>query len=86
MRTGAGNIINRTNGYNGLIRFLRPAYLFCTKGPTVVTQEKFAAIFAKVKLRDEDFNPTRFLPGTSGSTLLFHTLMDQSEVVRALTV
>jgi hypothetical protein len=28
IRTGAGNIINRTNGFNGFIRFLRPAYLF----------------------------------------------------------
>jgi DGQHR domain-containing protein len=79
-RTGAGNIINRTNGFNGFIRFLRPAYLFCTDEPRVVTQDEFARVFGDVKLKDDDFNPTRFLPGTSGSTLLYHTLMEQSGV------
>lgn len=82
-KTGTGNIINRTNGFNGFIRFLRPAYLSCTTEPRIVTQDEFATIFARVKLQDDDFNPNRFLPGTSGSTLLFHTLMEQSGVVAA---
>jgi DGQHR domain-containing protein len=79
-RTGDGNIINRTNGYNGLIRFLRPAYLYCTNEPRVVEETEFAKIFEKVKLRDDDFNPQKFLPGSSGSTFLFHTLIEQSGV------
>jgi DGQHR domain-containing protein len=82
-RTGRGNIINRTNGFNGFIRFLRPAYLDCTTEPRVVKQEEYAAIFKLVQLRDEDFNPNRFLPGTSGSTLLFDTLIAQSGVKKA---
>lgn len=82
-RTGRGNIINRTNGFNGFIRFLRPAYLDCTTEPRVVKQEEYAAIFNRVQLRDEDFNPNRFLPGTSGSTLLFDTLIAQSGVKKA---
>lgn len=81
-RTGAGNIINRTNGFNGFIRFLRPAYLNCTGEPRVVTQGEFAAAFKPVRLTDDDFNPNRFLPGTSGSTSLFNTLMDQSGLAR----
>jgi DGQHR domain-containing protein len=36
--TGTGNIINRTNGYNGFIRFLRPAYLNFTTEPRVVSK------------------------------------------------
>lgn len=82
-RTGRGNIINRTNGFNGFIQFLRPAYLDCTTEPRVVKQEEYAAIFNRVQLRDEDFNPNRFLPGTSGSTLLFDTLIAQSGVKKA---
>jgi DGQHR domain-containing protein len=82
-RTGTGNIINRTNGFNGFIRFLRPSYLYFTTTPRVVTQNEFAQIFGRVKLQDDDFNPQRFLPGTSGSTLLFHTLIEQSGVPRA---
>jgi len=78
--TGTGNIINRTNGYNGFVRFLRPAYLSLTTTPTVVTQGEFSKIFAKVALNDDDFSPDRFLPGTSGSTKLYHTLMEQTQV------
>jgi DGQHR domain-containing protein len=79
-RTGTGNIINRTNGFNGFVRFLRPAYLYVTTTPRVVSQQEFARIFAGVQLQDDDFNPQRFLPGTSGSTLLFHTLVEQSRI------
>jgi DGQHR domain-containing protein len=82
-RSGTGNIINRTNGFNGFIRFLRPAYQFCTGEPRVVGQDEFAGVFENVELTDDDFNPNRFLPGTSGSTLLFHTLMEQSGVATA---
>lgn len=82
-RSGTGNIINRTNGFNGFIRFLRPAYQFCTGEPRVVEQSEYADVFRTVGLTDDDFNPRRFLPGTSGSTLLFHTLMEQSGVEAA---
>ena len=79
-RTGTGNIINRTNGFNGFIRFLRPAYLNCTSEPRIVSQQEYSKVFAQVSLKDDDFNPQRFLPGTSGSTQLFHTLMEQSRI------
>jgi hypothetical protein len=76
-RTGTGNIINRTNGFNGFIRFLRPAYVSITTEPVVVPQTDFEKIFAQSKLADDDFSPTTFLPGTSGSTKLYNTLMEQ---------
>jgi DGQHR domain-containing protein len=79
-RTGTGNIINRTNGFNGFIRFLRPAYLSVTSEPRVVSQKEYSKVLDSVTLTDDDFNPQRFLPGTSGSTLLFHTLMAQSKI------
>ncbi len=79
-RTGTGNIINRTNGFNGFIRFLRPAYLFVTTEPTVVSQKDFENIFMRAKLTDDDFVPTTFLPGTSGSTKLYNTLMEQTRI------
>jgi DGQHR domain-containing protein len=81
-RTGTGNIINRTNGFNGFVRFLRPAYLNCTSEPRVVSQQQFSKVFDLVRLKDDDFSPQRFLPGTSGSTLLYHTLMEQSGVTK----
>jgi DGQHR domain-containing protein len=80
--SGTGNIINRTNGYNGFIRFLRPAYLYFTSEPRVVAKTDYASIFDRTKLLDSEFNPTTFLPGTSGSTRLYNLLMEQSGIAR----
>jgi len=60
-------MLNRTNGYNCLIRFLRPAYLAIATEPRVVTQDEFADIFAPVTLKAEDFTVIKFVPGTGGS-------------------
>jgi DGQHR domain-containing protein len=80
--TGTGNIINRTNGFNGFVRFLRPAYLSITTEPSVVSKRDFEKIFAMARLADDDFTPTTFLPGTSGSTKLYNMLMEQTGVPR----
>jgi len=76
--TGRGNIINRTNGFNGFIRFLRPAYLNFTTTPEVVSSEDFFRLIDRVVLKDADFNPGEFLPGSSGSTKLYRVLMEQT--------
>ncbi len=78
--TGTGNIINRTNGFNGFIRFLRPAYLHFTTTPEVVATGRFFELMERVGLNDEDFNAERFVPGTSGSTRLYRTLLESTGV------
>lgn len=78
--TGQGNIINRTNGFNGFCRFMRQAYLYNTTTPKIIGQEQYFDIFSRCKLNDEDFNSLNFVPGTSGSTKLYHTLVDQTNV------
>jgi hypothetical protein len=78
--TGTGNVINRTNGYNAFMRFLRPAYTYYTNSPRVVSQSDFGKLFERVRLRDSDFNTKRFLPGTSGSKMLYDELIHQSAV------
>ncbi|HEY5070528.1 MAG TPA: DGQHR domain-containing protein [Caulobacteraceae bacterium] len=78
--TGRGNMINRTNGYNAFIRFLRPAYLHITTMPRVVRADEFGRVFDKVNLTDAEFNTNRFLPGTSGAKLLYDELIAQSAV------
>lgn len=79
-RNGDGNILNRTNGFNGLIRFLRPAYLWNTNEPRVVSQSEYAQVLNTVRLGDDDFTSRRFLPGSSGATQLYNTLIEQSGV------
>ncbi|MBB4370180.1 DGQHR domain-containing protein [Bradyrhizobium sp. cir1] len=80
--TGRGNILTRTNGFNGLIRFFRPAYLYFTTQPKVISKDRYSSLFAKVKLSDEDFNTDNFPPGGSGSTKLYRTLLEQSRIDR----
>jgi DGQHR domain-containing protein len=80
--TGTGNIINRTNGFNAFVRFLRPAYLYCTTTPTIVSKDQFKKIFDRVRLNDEDFNPTNFLPGSSGASTLYRRLLDDSQIAQ----
>ena len=47
-----------------------------------MAKAEFADLFSKVKLTDSDFNPSNFVPGTSGSTKLFRALVDGTGVVQ----
>lgn len=73
---GRGAVLSKTNGYNGLIRFLRDAYLQITTVPRVVSKEEFAKVFEKSALQDADFTTEKFVPGTSGSTALYRSLVE----------
>ncbi|MEA2896279.1 MAG: hypothetical protein QOJ84_1894 [Bradyrhizobium sp.] len=75
---GTGLILNKTNGYNALMRFFRLAYLNFANPGQMVEQNKFKKLFDKVKLEDADFDRTRFLPGSSGATELYRILVDQT--------
>ncbi len=72
--TGDGAVLSKTNGYNALIRFLRPAYLHLTGKPHVPSKKEFAAIFEKVGLDDKDFTIHNFVPGSGGAAELFRRL------------
>lgn len=72
--TGKGSVLPKTNGFNGLIRFLRDAVLYLTSSPRVIYQEEFYRIFEKSTLKDDDFNVDLFKPGSSGSAELYRTL------------
>lgn len=78
--SGRGMMLNKTNGFRGLMRFLRPAYLHFTQPGKVVGVDQFLNLFQKVKLRDADFDIDRFKPGTSGETALYRQLMDDTGV------
>jgi DGQHR domain-containing protein len=75
--SGAGRMLNRTNGFNALMRLFRVAYLYYASPGEMVTEDQFFALFEKSSLQDADFNPNRFVPGTSGATQLFHTLVEE---------
>lgn len=77
---GEGNILNKTNGFKALMRFLRPAYLHITKPGKAPKTEKFYEIFHKINLKDDHFTTDQFKPGTSGESWLYHTLCNESKL------
>jgi DGQHR domain-containing protein len=82
--TGDGAMLAKTNGFRGLMRVLRPAYLHCTSPGAVVSKEEFARLFAVAKVEDAEFNTETFKPGTSGESALFHRLVAEMKLERSL--
>lgn len=74
---GEGWMLNKTNGFRGMIRLLRPAYLHIANPGEVPSKNEFLKVFSRSKLQDEDFNIEKFKPGTSGETALFRHLLDE---------
>lgn len=72
-----GRILNRTTGFNALIRFLKDAYLEIVDSPRVVKKEEFAEIFDRVSIEDKDLNSEIYLPGSSGAGLLYRHLKEE---------
>lgn len=75
---GEGLILNKTNGFKALMRFLRPAYLSSAWKNEIVSAEDFGKIFAKIKIKDDEFTIDNFKPGTSGESNLYNTFMEHS--------
>ena len=75
--TERGLMLNRTNGFKGLMRFLRPVYLRVTEPGGLPSTDTFAEIFARIRLADVDFHIDNFKPGTSGESKMFRVLLEQ---------
>ena len=73
----AGLILNRTTGYRALMRFLPLACLSIGRDFVIPTAE-FRAIFERVKLKNTDFTPENFKPGSTGQKQLFDRLTRDS--------
>ena len=72
-----GNILNRTNGFGGLMRFLRDVYNAFDRPDEVISRSDFSSRFQRIKLKDSDFTPDTYKPGTSGEAELYHELCKQ---------
>ncbi len=73
-----GNILNRANGFRALMRFFPNACRALGEPDTGIPAEAFETLFTRVKLNDEDFDPDRFKPGTSGESALVRELQTQT--------
>jgi DGQHR domain-containing protein len=75
-----GNMLPRTNGFRGLMRFLPYAYHVAGGPPTIPPKSRFLEIFRTLDLTDGDFNTTQYEPGTGGETRLFRDLLRLSSL------
>lgn len=78
--TGRGIMLNKTNGFKALMRFLRPAYLYFTNPGGVPSSDQFLSLLNKINLKDNDFNIDLFKPGASGEYELYNTLLRESGI------
>lgn len=78
--SGKGIMLNKTNGFKGLMRFLRPLYLHIAKPGDVPDTSKFLNILKKIKVDDQHFDTDEYKPGTSGESKLYHFLKDSANI------
>jgi DGQHR domain-containing protein len=78
--SGTGDILNRTNGFRALMRFLRPVYLYLGNPGMVPTVEQFSKVFDRIDMKDSEFNVDNFKPGTSGESKLYLTFLEKSRL------
>jgi DGQHR domain-containing protein len=75
---GRGMMLNRTNGFRALMRFLRHAYLDIASPGDVPSDKKFFdRVFSRISLADQDFTTDNFIPGSGGEARLFRVLRGQ---------
>jgi DGQHR domain-containing protein len=74
------NILNKSTGFIGLMRFFKDAYLSFNRFGDVITKDEFANIFNKINIDEDDFNTQNYIPGTSGQTKLYKNLVEKSRL------
>jgi DGQHR domain-containing protein len=77
-----GQMLNKSNGFRGLMRFLRDAYLFVVEKPGGVPKPSdfLENIFKRINAPEGGFDVRVFKPGTSGETALYRYLKEQSGI------
>ena len=77
-----GQMLSKANGFRGLMKFLRDAYLFVASKPGEVPKpaDFLEKIFRRINTPESGFDVRTFKPGTSGETALYRFLMDQSGI------
>lgn len=77
---GTGLMLNKTNGFKALMRYLPKIYLRLGKPGDVPSKQDFLSVLKNIKIADEEFTIDIFKPGTSGESRLLRSLINQSIV------
>ena len=71
-------MLNRTNGYNALMRFFPIAYKSITEPGNSVSTDSFNDVFKSIEINEQDLTSKKYVPGSSGAKDLFLDLCDGS--------
>jgi len=77
---GEGNILNKSTGISALFRFMRPVINSIGKYDSAIEYDEVKQIFDQIKLADSSFTKEVYIPGSSGQSLLFKELKEQSGI------
>src|ERR1035437_2333345 len=78
-----GLVLNRTTGFLALMKYLKDACSELKIEPAIPSQEQFAKLFSKVKLKDQDFTKEKFIPGTTGQRNLYLQICSDTGVPKS---
>lgn len=74
-----GEMLNRTNGFRALMRFLLPAYQYVVqKIGDVPTKQEFGDLFRRIDMNEQEFRVSFYPPGTSGEATLYKAFRAKS--------
>lgn len=73
---GTGLMLNKTNGFKALMRYLLKIYLKLGKPGNVPSQDEFLSELRKINIDDDQFITDTFKPGTGGESRLFRSLIN----------
>ncbi|MEI9921882.1 MAG: DGQHR domain-containing protein [Bacteroidota bacterium] len=71
-------ILNRSTGFIALMRFFKDVYLSFNQIGKVISKEQFKKVFDGIKLKEQDFNKEKYVPGSSGQGQLYRDLLELS--------
>ena len=70
-----GDVLNKTNGFMALMRFLKDIHISKNHIGKPLTKEQYADIFKKIDIDDHQFTIEQYPPGSSGESKLYKDLI-----------
>jgi hypothetical protein len=78
--SNTGDILNRTQGFRGLMRFLFPLYKKVCQKDGAIRLKDVVEVLRAIKIKDSEFTTDHYKPGTSGEAQLYRDLLEQSGI------
>lgn len=69
-----GNILNKSTGFLALMRLYKDIVNHINNYEGIISQQQFFSFFTRIDMSESSFNRMDFVPGSSGQSLLYHTM------------